>query len=124
MSSPTHDFYYGGTRDGERWPLDSDVGAAEAIFTAGGDVYQRHPDMDTAGDRAWVHVPSVAPTAASGVHVDPQPGNKHLTLADLRLLVATAERMGHKPDTPVWGRVAWRGQLLGLAVKPAQEGTQ
>jgi hypothetical protein len=103
-----------------RWELDRDV-QTSVVMDPAGDVYQRHPDMDGPQDRAWVHVPSVHPTAASGVHVEPQQGRKHLTLADLRNLVTTAERMGHKPDATVYGTVAWRGQLLRAGIKAAGE---
>jgi hypothetical protein len=120
MTGPTHDVYYGGSRDGQRWELDRDVQTA-VVMDPAGDVYQRHPDMDGPQDRAWVHVPSVHPTAANGVHIEPQPGRKHLTLADLRNLVATAERMGHQPDATVYGTVAWRGQLLRAGIKAAEQ---
>jgi hypothetical protein len=116
VTGPTHDVYYGGVRDGERWPLDRSVTTQE-IVTVAGDVYQRHPGMDDAGDRAWVHVPSIRPSAANGVHVEPQPGLKYLTLQDLRTLLVTAERMGHAPDATVFGRVAWRGQVITLGIK-------
>jgi len=115
----THDVFFGGSRDGQQWTLDQSV-TSDEVMAPSGDVYQRHPDMDSPQARAWVHVPSVKPTSAAGVHVKPQPGNKHLTLADLRLLLVTAERMGHKDTTIIHGRVAWRGQVLTLGIKPAE----
>lgn len=115
-----YDFYYGGTRDGQRWPLDKGVKTAE-IMTPAGEVYQHHPGFDSETERAWLVVPSIRPSAANGVHVEPVPGNKHLTLQDLRTLVVTAERMGHGPDAVIYGRVAWRGQALTLGIKPAEQ---
>jgi hypothetical protein len=116
-TSHTHfDVYYGGSRDGQRWELDGNL-AADRIVDAAGGVYVRHPDFDTATERAWFSLPNDKPTAASGVHVEPQAGRKYLTLADLRTLVVTAERMGHHPDATVHGRVAWRGQALTLGIK-------
>jgi hypothetical protein len=122
VTGPSHDVYYGGSRDGQRWPIDTHVAElAGRIVDATGGVYSRHPDFDTATDRAWFSLPSDKPTAASGVHIEPQQGRKHLTLADLRNLVVTAERMGHAPGATVYGTVAWRGQLLRVGIKAAEQ---
>lgn len=123
MTGPTHDVYYGGSRDGQRWPLDSTV-TTEEVMTGAGDVYQHHPGFDTDQERAWLAVPSIQPTAASGVHVEPQQGKKYLTLADLRTLLTAAERMGHAPDAVLHARVAWRGQVLTLGIKATEQGTK
>jgi hypothetical protein len=117
VTGPTHDVYYGGSRDGQRWELDAGLHERSRISDAAGGIYSRQPDFDTEQDRAWFFLPSHQPTAASGVHIEPQQGKKHLTLADLRNLVTTAERMGHKPDATVYGSVAWRGQLLRAGIK-------
>jgi hypothetical protein len=117
VTGPTHDVYYGGSRDGQRWELDGNIAETGRIADPSGGIYTRHTDFDTAHDRAWFHLPSDKPTAANGVHIEPQAGRKHLTLADLRLLVATAERMGHQPDAVVYGTVAWKGQLLRAGIK-------
>lgn len=117
MTGPTHDVFFGGSRDGQQWTLDQSVTSDEVMAPAG-DVYQRHPGLDGETTRAWVHVPSIQPTAGAGVHVKPQHGNKYLTLADLRLLVQAAERMGHADTVTIYGSVAWRGQLLTLGIKP------
>jgi hypothetical protein len=115
----THDVFFGGTRDGLRFGLDGNIAETGRIVTGQGDVYVRHPDMDGGSDRAWVSVPSDKPTSANGVHVEPQAGKRYLTLQDLRTLLVTAERMGHHPDATVFGRVAWRGQVLTLGIKAA-----
>jgi hypothetical protein len=117
VTGPTHDVYYGGSRDGQRWELDAGLHEQSRISDALGGIYSRQPDFDTETDRAWFFLPSAAPTAANGVHIEPQQGKKHLTLADLRNLVITAERMGHAADATVYGTVAWRGQLLRAGIK-------
>lgn len=112
------DVYYGGCRDGQRWELDGNISDAGRVADPAGGVYTRHPDFDTATDRAWFHLPSDAPTASTGVHVEPQPGAKHLCLQDLRTLLTVAERMGHKDTATVYGRVSWGGKVQLLGLKP------
>jgi hypothetical protein len=118
----THDVFYGGSRDGQRFDLDGNLSDGSRISDAVGGIYARHPDFDTETDRAWFNLPNDQPTAANGVHIEPQPGAKFLTLADLRNLVITAERMGHSADAVVHGRVAWRGQVQLLGIKAAGVG--
>ena len=113
------DFYYGGARDGQRWPLDKTITTSE-VMAPNGDVYQHHPGFDTPTERAWLVVPSIKPTAASGVHVEPQAGQRFVTLQDLRTLVNAADRMGHAETAVVHARVAWRGQVLTIGIKPEQ----
>lgn len=113
----THDVYYGGSRGGQRWELDGNL-AADRVVDAAGGVYVRHPDFDTKTERAWFSLPNDKPTAASGVHVEPQPGAKYLCLQDLRTLLTIAERMGHADDATVYGQVTWRGRVQLLGLKP------
>jgi hypothetical protein len=117
----THDVYYGGSRDGQRFDLDGNIADQGRVVTGQGDVYVRMPDLDTGTDRAWISLPSDRPTAANGVHVEPQQGKKYLTLQDLRTLLVAAERMGHAPDAVLHARVAWRGQVLTLGIKAAAD---
>lgn len=114
----THDVYYGGSRDGQRWELDGNIAETGRIADPSGGIYQRHPDFDTVTDRAWFHLPSDQPTSANGVHVEPQPGAKSLCLQDLRTLLTIAERMGHTDTAPVYGQVSWRGRVQLLGLKP------
>jgi hypothetical protein len=112
------DVYYGGPRDGQRWDLDQQV-AADRIVDGNGAIYVRHPDFDTETDRAWFNLPSDKPTSANGVHVEPQAGQKFITLADLRTLLTTAVRMGHADGAVVHGRVSFGGKVQLLGIKPA-----
>ena len=118
MTGPTHDVYYGGGRDGQRWPIDANIAETGRVMDPSGGVYVRHPDFDTATDRAWFSLPSDKPTAPSGVHVEPQAGQRFVTLQDLRTLVNAADRMGHAETAVVHARVAWRGQVLTIGIKP------
>lgn len=121
MTGPTHDVYYGGSRDGQRWLLDGNIGDMGRVADPTGGVYTRHPDFDTEQDRAWFHLPSDKPTAANGVHVEPQPGAKWLCLQDLRTLLTIADRMGHDETATVYGRVTWTGKVQLLGLKPEGE---
>ncbi|QPK40211.1 hypothetical protein SEA_JINKIES_80 [Arthrobacter phage Jinkies] len=118
--SATHDVYYGGPRDGQRWELDGNIAETGRIADPSGGIYTRQPDFDTPTDRAWFHLPSDKPTSANGVHVEPQPGAKYLCLQDLRTLLTIAERMGHPDTAPVYGQVSWRGRVQLLGLKPEQ----
>ena len=123
MTGPTHDVYYGGSRDGQRWELDRQVGDVAYIADPGGDLYTRHPDLDTPQDRAWVHLPTLKPTA-QGVYVEPQPGAKFLCLQDLRTLVNTADLMGHPDTAIIHGVTSWSGRMQRLGLKPAEGGKE
>lgn len=112
------DVYYGGPRDGQRWDLDQQV-SADRIADGNGAIYVRHPDFDTETDRAWFNLPSDKPTAANGVHVEPQAGQKFICLQDLRTLLTTAVRMGHADTAIVHGRVTFGGKVILLGIKPA-----
>jgi hypothetical protein len=113
------DAYYGGPRDGQRWDLDQQV-TADRIADGNGAIYVRHPDFDTETDRAWFNLPSDKPTAANGVHVEPQAGQRFITLADLRTLLTTAVRMGHADTAVVHGRISFGGKVQLLGIKAEQ----
>jgi hypothetical protein len=116
--SKSFDAYYGGPRDGQRWDIDHQV-TTDRIADGNGAIYVMHPDFDTETDRAWFYLPSDKPDARNGVHVEPQPGQAFIVLADLRTLLNAAERMGHTPDAVVYGRAAFRGQMQTLGIKAA-----
>lgn len=116
-----HDVFYGGSRDGQTRDLDQNVTVDRLVDGVSGDVYGRMPDFDTDAQRAWFFLPTSGLTAANGVSFAPPPGEKYITLGQLRALVVQAARMGHADDAVVNARVSFKCKVTLIGIEPKTE---
>lgn len=116
-----NDVFYGGARDGQTRRFDPNVTTDRLIDGVSGDVYARMPDFDTDTDRAFFHLPTSNLTAANGISFAPAPGEKFITLGQLRALVVQAVNMGHEDDAVLNARVSFKGKVTLIGIEARAE---
>lgn len=140
--------FYGGPFDGVRPPWSAHRSEMHGVVDPiGGAFYERAPELDKPGERAWLHVPEKdfqahpeanaglqdvapdslaaldevperpAPSTLSTMSVKAADKSQPVTLGQLRALGERAHEMGFPDDTPLRALVFMRGTVKALEVR-------
>lgn len=140
--------FYGGPFDGVRPPWSAHRSEQHGVVDpVGGAFYERAPQLDKPGERAWKHVPEKnfkpgtaahaelhdvapdslapldkmperpAPSSLSTMSVQAESKEHPVTLGQLRALGERAVEMGFPDDTPIRALVFMRGTVKALEVR-------
>ena len=111
------DLFVGGPLDGtERMAKDVPAGTW-FVDPETGTQYERWPAMDSENVRWWVPRGETA-QAVSRIEMGPHPGEKFLTLAELRALVRVADAADTPEDAIVQATVSWTSKVTRLELRP------